>query len=278
MRKAKETIRSRPLVYLASGSPQRRAILEELGISYQLLSVDVEEIMAATPRETVEENASRKLIAGLTVAKKVCEKSASSGWQPQAQLGDGLHGERGSTPNESPTIPKAFGLEAATRIHMPAERGAVVIAADTVLEAQGRLLGKPADETAAAQYLQTLSGGSAVAYSAVAVAVAGNTEGTLATETAEVHFKSLPPEVIRWYLSTGEPMGRAGAFGIGRLGEVLTESIDGCCSCVSGLPKTALIAALTRVAGRQIPDWLRTMPAAILGTRVQLHSLAIPLS
>jgi len=216
----------KPWVYLASGSPQRRAIMEELGIPYRLLAVDVEEIAAATPRETVEENAGRKLLAGLRSAN----------------------------------------------------RGAIVIAADTVLEVQGRLLGKPADEAMAVQYLQMLSGGAATAYSAVAVAVAGAAKGCLATETAEVHFKNLPPEVIQWYVSTGEPMGRAGAFGISRLGEVLTESIDGCHSCVSGLPKTALIAALSRIADAQWPESLRNVPAAIIGTRVQLRSLAIPLS
>jgi septum formation protein len=213
-----------PWVYLASGSPQRRAILEELGISYQLLSVDAEEIVAATPCETVEENAGRKLLAGLR-----------SGGQ-----------------------------------------GLVVIAADTVLEAQGRLLGKPADEATATEYLQILSGGSAVAYSAVAVGVAGEPEGCVATETAEVRFKTLSPETIRWYLSTGEPSGRAGAFGIGRLGEVLTESVTGSHSCVSGLPKTALLAALARVAGSRMPQWLRSMPQAIVGTRIPLRSLRLP--
>jgi septum formation protein len=213
----------KPWVYLASGSPQRRAILEELGIPYRLLAVDVDEIVAATPRETVEENASRKLVAGLRIA----------------------------------------------------DRGAIVIAADTVLEVQGRLLGKPADEAMAVQYLQMLSGGTATAYSAVAVAAAGDAEGYLATETAEVHFKTLPPEVIQWYISTGEPMGRAGAFGISRLGEVLTESIVGCHSCVSGLPKTALILALAHVPGEHTPEWLRHVPAVPMGTRVRLRSLAI---
>ena len=183
----------------------------------------MEEIAATTPRETVAENAGRKLLAGL--------KSA--------------------------------------------DRGAIVIAADTVLEAQGRLLGKPADEAMAMQYLQMLSGGRAMAYSAVAVAVVGAGEGCLATETAEVHFQTLSQEVIRWYLATGEPRGRAGAFGIGRLGEVLTKSVNGCYSCVSGLPKTALISALARVAGEQLPEWLRNVPASLPGARVQLRSLAI---
>jgi septum formation protein len=219
-------------VYLASRSPQRRAILEELGISYQPLSVDAEEIVAATPRETVEENARRKLVAALHVA--------------------------------GTSHPGIAGAQA------------VIITADTVLEAQGRVFGKPADEAAATQYLQTLSGGTAVAYSAVAVAVVGDSEGCLATETAEVRFKSLSAEAICWYISTGEPMGRAGAFGISRLGEVLTESIDGCHSCVAGLPKTALLAALTRVAGGRTPPWLRTVPQAIIGTRTQLRPLALP--
>ena len=214
-----------PLVYLASGSPRRRAILEELGISYRLLAVDVDEIAGGTACETVEENARRKLLAGLRSV----------------------------------------------------ERGAVVVAADTVLDAQGRLLGKPADETMAMQYLQMLSGGTAIAYSAVAVAVAGAGEGCLATETAAVHFKTLSPEVIRWYLSTGEPMGRAGAFGIGQLGEVLTESVDGCYSCVSGLPKTALILALARVAGGQLPPWLRSVPAVAHGDQGPVRPLAMDL-
>ena len=226
----------RPLIYLASGSARRRAILEELDIPYQPLMVEVHEIVAATGRETVEENASHKLSAGLRSA----------------------------------------------------DRGALVIAADTVLEAQGRLLGKPADETAAIRYLQTLSGSSAIAYSAVALAKAGDANGCLATETAEVHFKLLPPEVIQWYVSTGEPMGRAGAFGIGRLGEVLTESVDGCYSCVSGLPKTALLLALAQVAcegppnakfrvgdPEQMPESLRHAPTVLMGARVRLRSLVL---
>jgi len=180
------------------------------------------------------------------------------------------------------------------------------MAADTVLEVQGRLLGKPADEAAAVQYLQMLSGGTATAYSAVAVTMVGAAEGCLAAETAEVHFKPLSQEIIQWYVSTGEPMGRAGAFGISRLGEVLTESIDGCHSCVAGLPKTALLLALARVLGEgkkrghstfsppvprpstgveekvecplfpeHPPEWLRRVPAGLVGTRVQLRSLPV---
>ena len=227
-----------PLVCLASGSPRRRAILDELGIPYRLLAVEAEETMAATPRETVEENAVRKLIKGLGLV----------------------------------------------------EEGAIVIGADTVLEAQGQLLGKPADELTAIRYLQMLSGGCATAYSAVAVAAAGSTRGRLATETAEVHFRILSADDIRWYLSTGEPMGRAGAFGIGQLGEVLTASVAGGYSCISGLPKAALILALVSVAGGglpnaqvgvgglgQMPELLRNVPASLLGTRVQVRSLTLRL-
>jgi septum formation protein len=230
-----------------------------LGIPYELLAVEVEEIVAATPRGMVEENATRKLLEGL---RRV-------------------------------------------------DKGAIVIAADTVLETQGRILGKPADEAMARQYLQALSGGKAIAYSAVAVAQKrghspfsrGDScvrpdsgekgecplfcEGVLATETAAVRFKVLSPEVIRWYLSTGEPMGRAGAFGIGQIGEVLTESVDGGYSCVSGLPKTALLLALTPVANANVGCAVHTNSKDgqsggvhgtpyIGGTRVQLRVLALP--
>ncbi|MCU0585865.1 MAG: Maf family protein [Desulfobacterales bacterium] len=212
-----------PVVYLASGSPRRRAILEELGIPYRVLAVRTEETVAATPGETVEENAVRKLMQGLRRA----------------------------------------------------EEGAVIIGADTVLEVQGQVLGKPADEATALRYLQMLSGSRATAYSAVAVAVAGGAQVRLATETAEVHFRVLPPDVIRWYLATGEPMGRAGAFGIGQLGEVLTESAAGGYSCVSGLPKAALLLALASAAGGQMPEWLRGIPASLGGNRVQVRSIAV---
>ncbi len=226
MTETKRRMSGWPPICLASGSARRRAILEELDIPYQSLAVDVDEVVAATPRQTVEENARRKLLAGLRNA----------------------------------------------------DQGAIVIAADTVLETQGRFLGKPANETTAIQYLQMLSGSSATAYSAVAVAAAGAAEGCLATETAEVHFKLLPLEVIQWYVSTGEPLGRAGAFGIGRLGEVLTESVDGCYSCVSGLPKTALILALARVADERMPESLRHVPAVLMGLKVQLRPLVLGLS
>jgi septum formation protein len=257
MSKTNTVMGDMPLVYLASGSPRRRTILEELGISYRLLAADVDEIAAGTACETVEENARRKLRAGLLVAR-------ASGPQTQ-EIAFG-------------NIACPCTEEEKARPRGPRHGGAVVVAADTVLEARGRLLGKPADETMAMQYLQMLSGSTAVAYSTVAVAVVGAGEGCLATETAEVHFKTLSPEVIRWYLATGEPMGRAGAFGIGQLGEVLTESVDGCYSCVSGLPKTALVLALARVAGEQLPEWLRNVPAVLVGTKVQLRSLAIDLA
>ncbi|MCX5646640.1 MAG: Maf family protein [Phycisphaerae bacterium] len=257
MSKTNTVMGDMPLVYLASGSPRRRAILEELGIAYRLLAADVDEMAGGTACETAEENARRKWRAGLLVARASGPPTRKVAWGNPAR----------SCLQEEKTRPRG-----------PRHGGAVVVAADTVLEAQGRLLGKPADETMAREYLQMLSGGTAVAYSAVAVAVVGAGEGCLATETAEVHFKTLSPEVIRWYLSTGEPVGRAGAFGIGQIGEVLTESVDGCYSCVSGLPKTALLLALARVAGGQLPGWLRNVPASLVGARVQLRSLTIDCS
>ena len=245
-----------PPIYLASGSARRKAILEELDIPYRPLPVDTEEIVAATGRETVEENASRKVRAALRLAERgAIVIAADTVLEVQA-------GATGPQTHDS-----AFGRGSPTQnfaLGVPSPRHVSPL-----------LLGKPADEATATQYLQVLSGSTATAYSAVAVAAAGDPDGCLATETAKVHFKTLPPEVIQWYVSTGEPMGRAGAFGIGRLGEILTESVDGCYSCVSGLPKTALVLALARVASEQMPELLGHVPTVLAGTRVQLRCLAV---
>jgi septum formation protein len=213
----------RPLVLLASQSPRRAATLCELGIPVRPGPVDVDEITGARSATTVQENARRKLLAGLPLA----------------------------------------------------EGEAVAVAADTIIEAGGRLLGKPDNATAAMRSLETLSGGRATAHSAVAVAAIGADAGVLAVETAEVQFRTLPPEVIQWYVATGEPMGRAAAFGIGRLGEILTASVDGGYSCVSGLPKTALLLSLARVADDRLPRWVRTLPTAIDGSNVRPRSITI---
>ena len=125
--------------------------------------------------------------------------------------------------------------------------GRVVIAADTVIDLDGRILGKPGTSEKAYEYLRAMSGRSVRAVSAVAVVRKSDATGWIGTESANVRIKKLSDSDIDWYVSTGEPLTRAGAIGISRLGDALVEGIDGSYSCVVGLPKCTMLSALGRI-------------------------------
>ena len=181
---------------MASESPQRSQILEELGISYRLLAADTDEIVGETPQETVLTNAKRKVAATISSI----------------------------------------------------DHGTVILAADTVLTMQGQIFGKPRNENEARNFLQKFSGKTVDAVSGVVAIRKGDTTGFAAIETAIIEFKILSEETIEWYIGTGEPLTRAGAFGISRLGELLVKSVEGSYSCVAGLSKRSTLAVLYQVA------------------------------
>jgi septum formation protein len=109
-----------------------------------------------------------------------------------------------------------------------------VIAADTTLEFQGAIIGKPFDAEDAEFILQRLSGATHRVLTAVAVVFDGHLESALSI--SEVRFRRLDTEEIRRYIATGEPMDKAGAYGIqGRAG-MFVEHLAGSYSGVMGLP------------------------------------------
>ena len=118
-----------------------------------------------------------------------------------------------------------------------------VIAADTVVYLDGLLLGKPRDPAEAAAMLSRLSGRTHTVCTGVAVAFRGGTR-TLCQQT-RVTFYDLSRGLIDWYVSTGEPMDKAGAYGIQGRGALLVRDIAGDYSNVVGLP----VAALYRLLG-----------------------------
>ena len=145
--------------------------------------------------------------------------------------------------------PDAAGLSPQTAVlriarakaeEVAARRGAgdVVIAADTLVYLDGAPLGKPRDETDAARMLRALSGRAHEVLTGVSVARAGRFLDRFA-ET-RVTFRRLSEEEIARYIATGEPMDKAGAYGIqGRAG-VMIESICGDYYNVVGLPLCTL--------------------------------------
>lgn len=110
----------------------------------------------------------------------------------------------------------------------------VIIAADTVVAIDGKILGKPKDAFDAADMLSLLSGRVHSVFTGVCV-IDGERERVFAEET-KVEFYELTTEEIRAYIATGEPMDKAGAYGIQEKGAMLVKRIDGDYYNVMGLP------------------------------------------
>lgn len=110
----------------------------------------------------------------------------------------------------------------------------LILAADTVVALDGRVLGKPRDQGEAFAMLSALSGREHRVYTGVTV-LRGGQAATEHEETA-VAFRALSPEEIRDYIATGEPMDKAGAYGIQGVGALLVQGIRGDYCNVVGLP------------------------------------------
>ncbi len=119
---------------------------------------------------------------------------------------------------------------------------AVVIGADTIVVVDGDILGKPRDAGDAADMLRRLSGRTHTVFTAVAVSLAGNTRSDVVE--VEVTFRALSDETIRGYVATGEPMDKAGAYGIQGYGATIVERVDGDFFTVMGLPLGRMIELL----------------------------------
>ena len=111
---------------------------------------------------------------------------------------------------------------------------ALVIAADTIVVIDGAILGKPRDIQDAAAMLGRLAGREHTVLTAVAVARAGRVHS--AVERVAVWFRALSSGEIAAYVATGEPMDKAGAYGIQGYGATIVERIDGDYFAVMGLP------------------------------------------
>lgn len=122
--------------------------------------------------------------------------------------------------------------------------GAAVLGADTVVAADGCVFGKPAGPEEARRMLARLSGRAHTVSTGVAL-VAPQGEENYAVSTA-VRFFPLSAQEIDWYVATGEPMDKAGAYGIQGLGALLVEGIRGDYYAVVGLPLARAARSLRR--------------------------------
>ena len=133
---------------------------------------------------------------------------------------------------------------------VPREPGDVVIAADTIVVCDGRVLGKPKDEEDAFEMLSMLSGRFHEVMTGITVL--RDRESITHTETTRVHFRRLLPDEIRAYIATGEPMDKAGAYGIQGGAAFFIDEIMGDYYNVMGLPLCCLGTILREL---KLPVW-----------------------
>lgn len=195
-------------VVLASASPRRRALLEQLGVDLEVRPADIDE--SERPGEDPVAYVRRLSIAkaAVVVSAVVSSGVVSSG-----------------------------------------AAGPLVIAADTTVDLDGRILGKPSDTAEAREMLRALSARTHRVHTGVTVC-AGDVVATDVVTTF-VTFTPVTDSALEWYLATGEPFDKAGAYAIQGAGGVFVASVKGSVSNVVGLPLTTVVA-LARSLGREL--------------------------
>lgn len=120
----------------------------------------------------------------------------------------------------------------------------IIIAADTVVVCQGKILGKPRDEAEAYRMLRLLSGRAHRVITGLCVMNSAQTD--CVSEVTKLRFRPLSDEEIYAYIATGEPMDKAGAYGIQGLASMFIPSLEGDYYNVMGLPVCTLTQLLRK--------------------------------
>lgn len=198
-------------IVLASASPRRKELLEQIGLSFDICPAKGEEIITRTiPQEVVQELAGQKAREVASMIK-----------------GYGIAHEELMTPQDI-----------------------MVIGADTIVAYKNQILGKPKDADDAFRMLSMLSGSTHAVYTGVSIVFLGALgkagELTFYEKTDVVMHKMSEQEIWR-YIATGEPMDKAGAYGIQGSCAVYVEKIDGDYNNVVGLPVARIYEELKKL-------------------------------
>jgi len=152
-------------------------------------------------------------------------------------------GEENASPDLTPAqLVEELSRQKAREVALTAEADDVIIAADTVVAADNRVLGKPRSEEDARDMLRFLSGRTHTVYTGITVRRGG--QELTQHEATQVVFRPLTDREIAAYVATKEPMDKAGSYGIQGLGCVLVEGIRGDYYNVMGLPVCRLAMML----------------------------------
>ena len=154
-----------------------------------------------------------------------------------------------------PPFDEVARLSREKALAVPREPEDVVVAADTIVVCDGIVLGKPRDEAQAIEMLSLLSGRAHQVMTGCTV-LRGQKDETF-TEVTDIHFRPLSPGEIRRYVATGEPMDKAGAYGIQGGAALFCQRMEGDYYNVMGLPVCALGQVLKQIA----PEWMEEQQA-----------------
>jgi len=156
-----------------------------------------------------------------------------------------LADEAGPLPDDGCRRAEALALRKAVEVATRVGEG-LVLGADTIVECDGRLLGKPRDRDEARRFLRLLSGRSHLVVTALALVEAGGGRTVTGQEVTEVCVRPLMTEEIDAYVGTDEPLDKAGGYAIQGAGGAFIEGIKGSFTNVVGLPLGRLRALLLR--------------------------------
>lgn len=174
------------LIILASASPRRRELLDQIGVAHEIhpVSVDESRLDGESPRD---------------FTRRVALDKATTAWE-----------------------------------ELQGARGRLVLGADTAVSLDDELFGKPTDGADARRILDRLSGRTHRVTTAVAAVM--ESERQLRVSQSTVRFRTLTPSDVDAYVASGEPLDKAGAYGIQGLAAVFIERLEGSYSGVMGLP------------------------------------------
>ena len=129
---------------------------------------------------------------------------------------------------------KRLALEKVRAVYMVSDSSAIVIGADTTVDLDGDIFGQPVDDDDARQMLRRLSGTTHQVHTGVAVVSA--TGEQVEVVSSSVTFIDLQPEMLEWYIGTGESAGKAGSYAIQGHGSALVAASTGSMTNIIGLP------------------------------------------
>ncbi len=195
-----------PTLYLASRSPRRKQLLAEAGIRFRVYVPSEDELNAPKLKGT---RSARHIVKQISLAKAEAAK--------RELLEKGV-------------------------------KSGVILSADTLVFLDNKVLSKPRNKNEAAKMLRSLSGRWHDVFTGVALVSIDSGEGSrfLQQVRTRVNFSDLSKKMIEWYLSTGEPFDKAGAYGIQGHGAALVREIRGSYTNVVGLPVCQTLQLIER--------------------------------